>query len=1319
MLDNPVAYFFRRLNFSHFFLAGIIFLFISSTSFAQDWLTAYNNSIALYNEGNTEKALEEATTCEGLYKKQYDVDHNNYRAILRHLSILNYDLYQLEKGIIFAKTEVASWRNTISVDEIVYIDALDNLGVLYTANSQYDSAIIALQEAVKLATGNSTYDQLELGLKSGHLADALFGSGNFEQSELWFEKSLALLEQVEELPAEYLSFCYSYGKVENSLKNYKKAVPYFETMLDYYPPEYDNQPEVIDALIELGKAKTELSLYSDGQAHLKEARNRLSDEKSNPVYITATKLLADNLERQGNHTEAEKLLKEIGAEVDKGSNQAALLMANQATVLLNGGNYTGAVILFDSALLIIKNNEPVDYFTLANISYNTAIAYKSLENYEQAKKLFWQAVESSPATSVIQQKARIASARILSVEGNKTLANKILNESDFTKENEWRDTERGSIYNELAGYYQNEGEFTKSEEYYKKALLAVPVKTSAQLYNNIAFNYVSLLQNNGNYTAAERLLADIESELKSGDPALQFIFLQNTGSLYHAKGDLTKAENQYIKALQIASATYGESSNQYADILLRQATLAKDKGAYDKAEPLFKQALSLVDNNSIGAAAIHNNMGILYQLMGRLDEAEKQFESALAIYKTSGGGNQLDYILTEENLATLYSLQGKNEKALELLSKTVAKNKEVFGSQSPNYAVSLHNYASLLQKFKRLDEAKPLFEEALAIQKNSFGEIHPSYANTLHNLAVLAEDDKDYELASSLLNQVIDIRNKLYDENHPSYTAALFSRAVLKQQMNDFDNAKTDFDKVSELYLQQIIKYFPNLSESEKTAFYKKITPVFNRYKEFLLEYYVNYKQDEQVLGQLYNIQIATKAILLNSVNKTRDRILSSGNSQLINDFNEWQTLKKQMVSYYTYSKNKLAEENINLEQFEILVNEKEKQLSAGSELFANEFDKKHILWQDIQSKLDAEHIAIELIRIERNSNDELDSVTYIALAINPSFSNPKLVVYPDGKILENKYLHGYNNSIQFKRLDNHSYDVFWHPLESLTNGFKTAYLSPDGVFNKINANSLFDVENNVYLNQEQNVQYISSTRDLLKEHSSNPDNNALLIADPYYPNSIKLAATGNVQRSYNFGTISHLPATKVEVDYISNIMNNESWEVKVLSDKDADKQTIISSSPKLLHIAVHGFFLTANKSDQKEFLDNPLFRSGLLLSGAGSKDPTADNEGILTAYEVMNMNLDQTDLVVLSACETALGDVQNGEGVYGLQRAFIVAGANTLIMSLWKVDDTATQKLMSHFYKFWLSGVDKHEALQKAQIEIQKEYEFPYYWGAFIMIGI
>ena len=247
-------------------------------------------------------------------------------------------------------------------------------------------------------------------------------------------------------------------------------------------------------------------------------------------------------------------------------------------------------------------------------------------------------------------------------------------------------------------------------------------------------------------------------------------------------------------------------------------------------------------------------------------------------------------------------------------------------------------------------------------------------------------------------------------------------------------------------------------------------------------------------------------------------------------------------------------------------------------------------------------------------------------------------------------------------------------------------------------------------------MQYVSSTRDLLNKQKTFSGKQAVLVADPYYPDS-EVASSKDVQRSFNFGSVVSLPGTKKEVEYISKLMTEKGWQVQLEEEKNANKANVLNASPQLLHVAAHGFFLT-NEEEERSFLENPLFRSGLLLTGAGSSDAKTNNAGVLTAYEVMNMSLEHTELVVLSACETALGDVQNGEGVYGLQRAFIVAGAETLIMSLWKVDDAATQKLMSLFYSYWLSGMDKHKALQEAQIEMQKEYSSPYYWGAFIMIG-
>jgi CHAT domain-containing protein len=207
----------------------------------------------------------------------------------------------------------------------------------------------------------------------------------------------------------------------------------------------------------------------------------------------------------------------------------------------------------------------------------------------------------------------------------------------------------------------------------------------------------------------------------------------------------------------------------------------------------------------------------------------------------------------------------------------------------------------------------------------------------------------------------------------------------------------------------------------------------------------------------------------------------------------------------------------------------------------------------------------------------------------------------------------------------------------------------------------------------------------------------------------------------------------------VSMLLGTNGWTTTQLATTEASEGMLKGAeTPKLLHIATHGFFYPQVQGDNTSLLglqggkaaQNPLLRSGLFLAGAGkvlstSEAGTASNSasvtdnGIITAYEVMNMNLSNTELVVLSACETGLGEIRNGEGVYGLQRAFAVAGAKSVIMSLWRVNDNVTQEMISLFYQNWIQNKqDMHTAFEAAQNQVRKQFPEAYYWGAFVMVG-
>jgi CHAT domain-containing protein len=330
-------------------------------------------------------------------------------------------------------------------------------------------------------------------------------------------------------------------------------------------------------------------------------------------------------------------------------------------------------------------------------------------------------------------------------------------------------------------------------------------------------------------------------------------------------------------------------------------------------------------------------------------------------------------------------------------------------------------------------------------------------------------------------------------------------------------------------------------------------------------------------------------------------------------------------------------------------------------------------------------------------------------------------------------------------------YIDLWKPIENAIKDKKRIYISPDGIYNTINIGAIVQ-PNGRLLMEDYDIRIVTSARDLIEQkEKKNYENTAVLVGNPTFnlaaPKQTALAA--NYTRSYTEtplfawptltrGSIAPLPNTKAEVENIGKILQAKGFKTQtLLGDQALEEAVKAVKSPRILHIATHGFFeADVTKKDSLQADDfmgiqrakaaeNPLLRSGLLLAGAENylktKKLSNDHEnGILTAYEAMNLDLENTELVVLSACETGLGEIKNGEGVYGLQRALRIAGAQSVLMSLAKVPDATTKILMEAFYENWLTkGMNKHEALKQAQLTVRKmpQYAAPVNWAAFVLV--
>jgi CHAT domain-containing protein len=468
----------------------------------------------------------------------------------------------------------------------------------------------------------------------------------------------------------------------------------------------------------------------------------------------------------------------------------------------------------------------------------------------------------------------------------------------------------------------------------------------------------------------------------------------------------------------------------------------------------------------------------------------------------------------------------------------------------------------------------------------------------------------------------------------------------------------------------------------------------------------------------MYDYQMATKGLLLNSTNKIKKAILASGNNELIRDYVAWLDKKETLARYYSLSKQDLIDQKIDLAAMEKEANDMERLLSQRSSDFSQGYAAEKLSFTQVAAALADTEAAVEFIRIRNFDKEFTADSKYAALILTKGATAPKLVVLDNGNQLETRYAKFYRNAIQQKSADGYSYDQFWARIDPSLAGKKTIYVSADGVYNQISLNTLKKPDGDYLLNRY-DIILVGNSKDILalkNQKATTAKKTAFLLGFP----------------DYGGDAVPALPGTKVELDNIGKILKTAGYTTTPFMQKAATEAVIKSmKATSYVHIATHGYFQADVEDDavgvkQENAKNNPLLRSGLLLAGAsptirGEVMPNleSNDNGVLTAYEAMNLSLEGTDLIVLSACETGLGDVRAGEGVYGLQRAFLVAGAKAMVMSLWKVDDAATQALMTNFYTNLAKGGSKAKAFKQAQLQLMAKFKEPYYWGAFVMMGM
>jgi CHAT domain-containing protein len=656
-----------------------------------------------------------------------------------------------------------------------------------------------------------------------------------------------------------------------------------------------------------------------------------------------------------------------------------------------------------------------------------------------------------------------------------------------------------------------------------------------------------------------------------------------------------------------------------------------------------------------------------------------------------------------------------NQNIRVILRKNFEKNN---GTESVEYAFFCNSLGLFYQQKGNFEAAEYNFNIGKDIIKDKLGENHSEYITFLTNLASVYLSAGSLDKSEAIFMKAKSIFEKNNNKNSKNYVLLLQNILQLYVMQGRYVEAEKMVDNINGIYLQSFA--------------FKANNPA--------------------LAGWLYDNTLALKGILLQSSQKMRSRIMNGNNEALKKLFGEWQDQRSYLAKLYSIGKASIEKQGIDLVKEEAKANDLEKQLSLKSELFAEEIDKnkKRVVWQDVQKQLKAGEVAIEINRFQLFDKEWTDKTMYTVLILSPQKAQPEMLFLENGNWIEKEALDIYQKYYQSDNAegkDAELYNRLWLPIvKALPAGTHKVFVSADGAYHQINLQTLFNPASQKYAVEEMEIVMVSTTKELAQPKSTPAlPTSCVLVGNPDYTLNLN---NGRVidKRSFN-----DLVSTQNEVETIAKFTTSRHIKTQVYVGKEASEAVIKSlQSPSILHISTHGTYqdgavkkrsgnplrkdipsTTSQIGDMAHdfspLVDNPLLKSMLFFTGAEwawqerLEANLTGEDGLLKAYEAMNLNLDDTDLVVLSACETSLGKINAGEGVYGLRRAFQQAGANAVIASLWKVREDATQDFMVLFYENWLThNMSKRKAFDEAQkaIKAQEKYKKPYFWGAFVMVG-
>ena len=1152
------------------------------------------------------------------------------------------------------------------------------------------------------------------------------------------------------------------GKYDEALKDFERTLEIRKKILE------PKDPDIATSTSNLAYVYFKKEVYPPAIEKETAAIRMYEDDlgETSPVLADHFTFLATLYYRSGKYADAivyqDRVISNVRNAKTPDTRTIGVATNNLGLFLKADGKYNEAIEKFQASLELLK--KAGDRANEATARHNLGNTYEAKGDYPAAQDCYRQAViieqelgDKANEADTLLDLAGVLARQRQSGPALDTYRSALAIERELGD----RGMEAYAL-NGIGDLYKSLDQYDKATETYLQAVnIREDVYPNSNGLADTFANLADVYKAQGKYLDAEgplRRVLEIRERNQGASSAAAVLAINNLAAVLNSEGKFTEAEPLYRQAIAIQEKLFGANDARLAGPLSNLAGLYADQGQYAEAEPLYRRALKLLpeatEANQSQIVDLLNALSSVYRAEGRYLEAARSLSQAIAIEEKASGADPSSLADAYSTLAELYKARRQYVAGLEAAERALKLLEQDQGKTTALYAKTLDGVADFYELQGKHEEAATRFSAALAIQTKFTGKDSPDLALTEDSLAEVYLAQYKTQEAEPLLLRALAIREKVFGPNHPRTSDTVQDLARLYYYEGNREKAQEFFRRREETLHTQLSQSLPSMSEKDRR-------PLINAVQEFFPDAfsfaYANRESDPAFAARMYELVLWQKAMSLGSFTFARHRATAGSDPEATALLEQLASKRSQLAAFaaqmhsdsddWRAAEGKLADESMQLER--------EYTRRLGSHPAPAPITPPGL--SDVKNQLQKGDAAIEYLRLDfDDSAAHARKALYVALVLTPDSAAPELVTLGDAATLEGEPLRAYRNSLTpAAHLDSTKfYEAFWKPLEPALGGATRIFVSPDGALDQV-AFGVVTAKDGKTLLEKYDLHLLPGTRELARNPAAHADNSAILLGNPDFALSdtkyrSALAAIDAVAKGIPppavpsdpaapgaKGALPPMPETGVEVDSISKMLREKSWQVQLYEGPLAVEEAVKSAhGPRVLHVATPGFYLppseSADANSASELpagLDDPSLRSGLYFAGVDSvlsgADPASDlDDGVLSAYEAAGLDLSGTELVVLSSAGSKASSSNAREAIFGMPRAMLRAGAGAVLISLWPASEKDALDMMGLFYKHWLAGEDKSSALRKAQLETRAKIiqrtgkDNASIWGAWVLIG-